>query len=140
MGTIKIRRTKEYNNGFRNIKIFIDGEPAGTISNGETKEFITTPGQHTLTAKIDWASSPDLLVDINENEVKTLKLGSNSKNNWLISVPFVLGIIILHFILSRTIGFNYIGFLLIPTLFIMIYQLSVGRKRQLVLKEDYGIR
>src|SRR5690606_11226385 len=133
MATIKIQRTNEYKNRFRAVKILIDGKQIDTIANGETKEFTTAEGQHKIQAKIDWCSSPDILVILNDNEVKNLQIGSSTKNDWVTTLPFVLLIIVLHFILSKFFNFHYTGLLLIPTFLIMIYQLSIGRNNYLTL-------
>lgn len=74
MATIRIKRTNEYSNLLRDYKILIDGQQVGTIANGETKDFSTTVGQHTVTAKIDWCSSPDVSVDVKENQTIALNV------------------------------------------------------------------
>ena len=72
MATIKIKRKTEWLNWARSYKIFIDGHFVGKIANGETKEFPTTVGQHTVTAKIDLFSSPNIFIDVEINEIKDL--------------------------------------------------------------------
>ena len=131
MATIRIKRTSEYNNGLRDYKIFIDGQQAGTISNGETKDFSSTVGQHLVTAKIDWCSSPDVSVDIKENQTMNLKVGG-FKNGQLL-MPIGLGLIILHLILSTFIDFEYTIFLFIPLPGLLVYYLTLGRKKYLTL-------
>ena len=95
MPTIRLKRTSEYNNRMRDYKIFIDGQQIGTIANGETKDFPTTVGQHIVTAKVDWCSSPDISVDINDNQTKNLKVGGFRNGQFL--MPIGLGLIVLHF-------------------------------------------
>ena len=133
MAMIKIQRKSEYYNKLRDDKIFIDGQQVGTIANGETKEFAAKDGQHTVTAKIDWCSSPDILVDIKDNETKNLNVGGFKKGNWL--MPLGLVVLVLHFILSKTIGFNYAIFLLVPTSLLLVYYLTIGRHKYLILHE-----
>jgi len=133
MATIKIQRTSEYNNRMRDYKIFIDGQQVATIANGETKDFATTAGQHTVTAKIDWCSSPDISINIGDNETKNLKVGGFKNGNWL--MPLGLGIIVLHVILSKTMDFDYAIFLLAPTFLLLVYYLTLGRKNYLTLNE-----
>lgn len=133
MATIKIQRTSEYNNRMRNYQIFIDGQKTGIIANGQTMEFTTSPGQHTIMAKIDWCSSPDLLIHINDNETKNLKVGSFKHANWI--MPIGAGIIALHFILKMTMGFNYVLFLVFPVSLILLYYITFGRKKFLTLTE-----
>lgn len=51
MNTVRITKCDEYTNRFRNIHIIIDGKTAGTIANGETKDFDAAPwnsGNHLL--------------------------------------------------------------------------------------------
>lgn len=67
MATIKLQRTSEYINRMRDYHILIDGQKVGTIANGETKEFETTNGQHSLIAKIDWCSSPEINLNIDQS-------------------------------------------------------------------------
>lgn len=133
MATIRIKRTNEYNNCMKDYKIFIDGQQAGIIKNGETKEFSALPGQHTLTAKIGWCSSPDLSFEMNENEVKSFKAGGFKNGNWI--MPLTGGIIALHFILKLATNSNYTIFLVIPAFLLLIYYITIGRKKYLILTE-----
>ena len=133
MVKIKIQRNDEFSNRMRNYKIFIDGKEAGIIANGETKEFETVAGQHTVTAKIDWCSSPDILINIGHNETKNLKVGGFKYGNWL--APLGIGIIVLHLILSNTIDFKFTLLLLVPAFLLLVYYLSFGRRKYLTLRE-----
>ena len=133
MATIRLKRTSEYNNRIRDYEIFIDGQQVGTIANGETKDFPTTEGQHTVTAKIDWCSSPNISVDINDNKTKNLKVGSFRYGQIL--MPIGLVIILLHFILLKFADFEYIIFLDAPLFLLFIYYLTIGRKKYLTLEE-----
>jgi hypothetical protein len=133
MATIRLKRTSEYNNRMRDYKIFIDGQQIGTIANGETKDFPVTVGQHIVTAKVDWCSSPDLSVDINDNQTKNLKVGGFRNGQFL--MPIGLGLIVLHFILSRFTDFEYTIFLVAPLFLLLVYYLTIGRKKYLTLDE-----
>ena len=133
MATIRLKRTSEYNNRMGDIKIFIDGQQVGTIANGETKDFPSTVGQHNLTAKIDWCSSPDISIELKENQTKNLKVGG-FKNGQLL-LPIGLGLIVLHFILSKFADFDYTIFLVAPLFLLVVYYLTIGRKKYLTLDE-----
>ena len=133
MATIRLKRTSEYNNRMRDYKIFIDGQQVGTIANGETKDFPSTVGQHILTAKIDWCSSPDISIELKENQTKNLKVGG-FKNGQLL-LPIGLGLIVLHFILSKFADFDYTIFLVAPLFLLVVYYLTIGRKKYLTLDE-----
>ena len=133
MATIRLKRTNEYNNRMRDYKIFIDGQQVGTIANGETKDFPTTVGQHTVTAKIDWCSSPELLIELKENQTSNLKVGGFKYGKIL--MPVGLGLIVLHFILSKFADFDYTIFLVAPLFLLLVYYLTIGRKKYLTLEE-----
>ena len=98
MATIKIQRTSEYINSLRNYRIFIDGQKIGTIANGKTKEFEITAGRHSIVGKIDWCSSPELTVDLNDNDTKTFLIGGFKNGNWI--MPITIGVIVLCFVLT----------------------------------------
>jgi hypothetical protein len=133
MATIKIQRTSEYNNRMRDYKIFVDGQQVGTISNGQTKEFTILAGRHRVAARIDWCSSPDVSITVQDNETKNLKVGGFKNGNLL--MPLGLGIIVLHFILKSMMGFNYAIFLVVPIFLLLVYYLTIGRKKYLTLIE-----
>ncbi len=133
MATIIIKRTSEFNNRFRNYQLFVDDKKIGTIENGQTKEFETTPGQHTLVAKIDWCSSPETSLTLNETDKKELTVGGFKNGNWI--MPIAMGTVSLHFILKAAFNFNYAIFLVIPAFFLLVYYLTVGRKKYLALTE-----
>jgi hypothetical protein len=133
MATIRIKRTSEYNNRLRNYKIFIDGQQVGTIANGETIDFPSTVGNHFVTAKIDWCSSPEISIDVKENHTNTLKVGGFKNAQFL--VPLGFGLFILHIILSIFMSFDYIIFLVLPIFFLQVYYITFGTKNYLTLEE-----
>lgn len=136
MATIKLQRISEYNNRMRDYKIFIDGLQVGTIANGETKEFATTAGQHSVSAKIDWCSSPDISINTDDNETKNLQVSGFKNGNWL--MPIAGGIIALHFILKMAFDIEYTIVLVIPVFILLLYYLTFGRNKYLTLTEVYG--
>ena len=133
MATISIQRRKEYINGARSYKIFIDGQKAGTIANGETRQFNTTAGQHTVTAKIDWCSSPDMVVNTDDTTIKTLTVSGFKNSNRMMRIAG--GIIALHFTLKLAFNIDYLVYLLFPVFIFYAYILSFGRKKYVMLTE-----
>ena len=133
MATIIINRTSEYNNRLRDYQIFLDGKKIGVIANGQTKEFETTAGRHTIIAKIDWCSSPEMAVTLNDLEKKELTVGGFKNGNWI--MPVAMGIIVLDFILQPAFHFEYGIVLIIPAFILLLYYLTIGRKKYLTLKE-----
>lgn len=145
MAKIKIQRSSEYNNKMRSIQLLVDGKQIGVIGDGETKEFTVKEGQRILKAKIDWCSSPEVLSNVDSAEVKHFKIESFAQrsqlNKLLNSVYLVLIIVVLHFILAKTMDFYYMAILLLPPFIFMLYYLTMARKKYLTLKEiDDGIR
>ena len=133
MPTIRIQRTSEFQNLLRDYKLVIDGYEVGRIANGETKDFTTSIGQHTVTAKIDWCSSNDLVVDVRDNEVKILKLSGFKNDKWLFAIIFV--IMMLNLVLSVTFKFDIRVSLIFILFLLFLYTITIGRKKYLLLKE-----
>lgn len=133
MAIIKIERKSRYINAMRNYKIYIDEQQVGTIANGETKEFETTAGEHTVVAKIDWCSSPLRLLDLKQDEVKMMSVDGFKNSSWIMRIAGLL--IVLHFILKLTMNVDYTIYLLIPALLLLGYYITIGRTKYLSLTE-----
>lgn len=133
MATIILNRTSEYVNRLRNYGVYIDGKKVGTIANGETKKFNVSPGQHSIVNKIDWCSSPTVTINISDDEVKSFKVGGFKNANWLMPTAFI--VIVLSYIVNSKYGFKYLFYLVIPAFLLLVYYLTVGRKRYLTLTE-----
>ena len=133
MSKLIIQRTSEYNNRLRDYGIYIDGQKIDTISNGQTKEINISPGRHTLFSKIDWCSSPEISFEVVDNETKTFKVGGFKNGNWI--MPLTVGVIVLSYLLKITAGVNYFFYLAIPAFLLLVYYLTIGRKKYLTLKE-----
>lgn len=134
MATIKIRRSSEYINKMRTIKILVDGKEIGSIADGETKEFTTPEGQHKIEAKIDWCGSPELSFNIKDTEIKYLTVSGYKNSTLIISAALILSVI--HFVLFFGFNINYTAFLFAPLLLMMLYYVTLGRKKYLSLNEN----
>lgn len=77
MPTIKIQRSSEYANRFRNMLLFLDGVEVAKIANGVTIELEVEKGVHTLIAKIDWATSNEVQFEIKEQTLSFELTGTN---------------------------------------------------------------
>ena len=133
MATIKLQRTSEYVNLYRDYHIYLDGEKIGTLSNGETKEFETTDGQHSLIAKIDWCSSPTLTFYVDKLKTKQIKVGGFKYSNWTMIIGFLL--LVLGFVLNYLFDNEWSIFLPIPAFLLLIYYFTLGKNKYLTLKE-----
>ena len=133
MATIKIKRKDELFYASRNYKIFIDGQFVGKIANGATKEFSTTAGRHTVFAKIDWGSSPNVSIDIDTNDTVHLSLGFFKYSGLL----FLSGTVIIPFfpVLKVITGLDNTLYFFIPILLLTFYCVTFGRKKFLTLSK-----
>jgi hypothetical protein len=138
MATIILNRTSEYVNRLRNYGVYIDGKKVGTIANGETKDFVVTPGHHSIVTKIDWCSSKTINFDISNDELKEFRVGGFKNAKWL--VPTGLIVIVLSYIVNLRYGFEYLFYLVVPAFLLLVYYLTVGRKRYLTLTETKAER
>jgi len=134
MATIKIKKASEWDYMVRYFKIFIDGQFVGTVASGKTKEFPTTAGQHTVTTKIGWFSSPNISININTDETKYLTISNYKYERWFMPViflPFCL------FPMLRTIlEVSLAIYLLLQTpTFILLFYLITIRKKYFTLSE-----
>ncbi|HWI92725.1 MAG TPA: hypothetical protein VNT20_15720 [Flavisolibacter sp.] len=134
MATIILNRTSEYINRLRDYLVYIDGKKVGTISNGEIKEFNVPSGQHSMVTKIDWCSSQTVTFDVSEDEVKNFNVGGFKNARWL--MPTGLIIIVLSYFANLLFDIEYLFYLVIPSFLIMVYYMTVGRKRYLTLTEE----
>ncbi len=137
MAKIIIKRSSEWNSKAREIGIYINGEKRGTIGDGEVNEYEVERGIHKVFAKIDWCGSQKIEVKVDENQTKILGLSSWSKNfTWFL----ILGILIscMFPLLRNEFAINLPEFLLlipIIVLLLILYYITFGRKRYLVLEE-----
>ena len=61
----------------RSYKIEVDGTVLTTLKNGESKTFEVEPGERTIIAKIDWASSAPVVTALDQDEVLHLAVGND---------------------------------------------------------------
>jgi hypothetical protein len=77
LALLKIVRDSGYADRLRAYKVVVDGNTAGEIRNGETKEFPVSSGQHDLSLKIDWCGSKTIRFTIADGEMLTFDAKSN---------------------------------------------------------------
>jgi hypothetical protein len=128
-----IIRNSEYVNRLRTYGIYLDGVKLGNVANGDSKEFDVPAGQHEVLAKIGWCTSPTISFEVKEEQAKTYEVSVFPGANWLIWTS--IGILVLHFFLSFTIHFSYTIYLIAPAFFVLIYYMTIARKKYLSIKE-----
>lgn len=77
MATLRITRDKGYADLVRTYIVMVDGKKIGELRNGESKEFAISPGDHSITAKIDWCSSKTLRFHVKDGDTLSFDICSN---------------------------------------------------------------
>jgi hypothetical protein len=139
MAIITIKRPSLNQMVMKDYKIFIDRQQVGTIYNGEIKELNITNGQHKISLKVGWRSSPEITIETTENKITILKVGIFKPKNRMLRI--ILGItptiFLLYYILKLVFHyeFKYMLFLIIPSILLSIIYSTLGRKKYLTLEE-----
>lgn len=128
MSRITITRRREWNNRFRKVGIYLDGEKIGEIANGETRSFDIHPGLHQLRARIDWCGSRQVEFGITQGERRYFSIESFRFGRMI--APIVVGIVLLN------IFYKYAVWLMLPVFLFLLYFLTLGRNDYLRLKEE----
>ncbi|MEE4197687.1 MAG: hypothetical protein V2I54_08590 [Bacteroidales bacterium] len=138
MAKLIIKRKKEWNNRARKFRLYIDGEKIDHIGNGEIKEFELDSGKHTVTAKMDWMSSPEFEVELYGDKSKTIEISTYKLGRYLI--PFLFGLLVLALVLEHVfhVEVRFLFYFFIPPLLVSIYYSTFGRKKFIEIKE-WGI-
>ena len=77
MGSLSIVRDSGYADRLRAYKIVLDGSSIGEIRNGETKQFEISPGEHELSATIDWCRTPAVRFQSSADQNLKFQVSSN---------------------------------------------------------------
>jgi hypothetical protein len=135
MGKLILSRKKEWQNKARKFRIYIDGKKIDTIANGEIKEIEIEPGKHKLILKIDWCSSPEVDIEISEEKSTMMETSGYKLGNWVTLIMALLfgAFFTIKIFLDKDI--EELVYLIIPFFLIILYYLTFGRKKYIVLKE-----
>lgn len=139
---IVLRRSSEWINRARKLQVFIDGQQAGTISNGGTEDFRVDHGQHTISCKVDWCCSRDFNFTAND-ETTYLFVQSGMKYYWLVAIP-LFAVLALNFYYvfgagGRPVWMDYLLIIVaLPALLYLLYYVTFGRKDYLIISKDDG--
>ena len=128
---IKIKRTSQWNNKYREIELYSNVNKIGSIRDGETKVFNIDSNSRMIYAKIDWCRSKSIKLDQNQETVQCFQLSSYKFGAWFL--PTILVIILLHFIVTTHYGLNSNYFVWIAGLLCLYpaYYLTIGKNRYL---------
>ena len=96
MSTITINRPKSYVGMIRKMKILIDEQEVGTLSNGESMTIDLAAGQHELVCKVGKLEQPARFsFAINTGEEKIFDVGFKNLISYLMIIIAILLILIL---------------------------------------------
>ena len=137
MPKIIIHRKNDWFIRSRVFEIYMNGQRIGYISNGETKEFEVTVGQHKLKIKMGRFGSKDYNYTIYSKEIKLFtisrdKVRSNVILILMIIAAIVQSILTMRFRSPHITTFFFTAFL---TLLVIYYQ-TIGRYTYLIIKES----
>lgn len=133
--TIRITRNDESINRFMAYGIYVDDKKIGAISNEETVQVKVVPGRHTIYARLDWCYSPTLTFDVKAGDTRTFNVNSLKNTNLLMIALFLV-------VLYNTLRFLFdidnprLIVLTFPAILVLLYFLTLGRKKYLSLSED----
>ncbi|HSU26781.1 MAG TPA: hypothetical protein VLJ68_00245 [Chitinophagaceae bacterium] len=140
---IIVRRKGEWMNRLKSYKVSIDGNIAGSVSNGNAEEFAVEPGLHKIRCKVNWCGSEELSIDLREGEKAYLEVKSGMKYYYVLAIPVLA--VILYKLYLKIAGIkapDYIYYailvLAIPVFAYLIYYLTAGRNKYLSLGKDSG--
>ncbi|TXE02272.1 hypothetical protein [Algoriphagus aquimarinus] len=135
MAKLIIERTSEWNNGLRDIGIYLDGEKIAVIGNGEIKDFEIKSGEHTLKSKIDWCGSETLTINLSDNEIKKIELSGFKLGKFMLPIAAMISIIFFTFKEKLILHPILLMLLILPFLFYVTYHFTLGRNKYLRLEE-----
>ena len=138
---IILTRKKSINNRLRSFFVLIDGQKAGAIANGQTEEFVVTPGIHKIECRVNWTGSQTFEVNVREGESEYLQVRSGMKffGIFLAMVLLIFGAQ-LYFRFTKTIVPQYFDTVRLVAAALVIayflYYLTLGRKQYLIIDKD----
>ena len=138
---IILSRPREWFNQTRTFRLWIDGSDAGSIRNGHVETVMLEPGSHTLQCRLAWYGSQEVRLTLEPGETAWYRVRNGMKYYWHSFIILLLGIslnlLLVNRLDERPIWAPLVELVLIlPALIYMLYYMTLGRKRYLVLEED----
>lgn len=137
MPKITIVRPHEWANQAKNINIYIDGKKATRVGINQTVQIDLSAGKHKVVLNQRWAGgSKPLVVDLSDNEDKTLKMSSFSYGFLIAPFLYIIVSSFYHTVLSSVGFIDYLlgNALVVLLLYILLY-FTLFRTRFLKLEE-----
>ena len=138
---IVVSRQKEWFNRSRSFRIWIDGIESDIIGDGGTISFWVAPGDHKIQCRLAWYGSQEIRMHLAPGETNWFKVRNGMKYYWHSFVVLLIGIVLNLTAVGqddeRPLWAPLIELILIlPALFYMLYYMTLGRKKYLILEED----
>jgi hypothetical protein len=89
MTDLVLRRSAGFRDILRAYRIFVDGRKVGKINRNSEIRIPVSAGKHTVQLKIDWCSSPELVVSVPAELPTVLECGPNFETSYV--YPFTTG-------------------------------------------------
>jgi hypothetical protein len=80
--TIWVRREQDGGGLLRRIRVLLDGNLVAELRMGESAQVQVGDGRHVLQAKMDWVSSPPLVLECAPGEVRRVKVALPGSALW----------------------------------------------------------
>ena len=135
MAKLVVTRSSEWMNMGRSLRLYMDGQKLGTISNGDTKQFDLADGTHVFKAKIDWCGCREYTFTVTGNEIKEVTV--SSFGYYIHFVTIFSGLLSLHFLLNWLFDFYYLVWIIAIYLPTLCYYFTFGRNRFLLVREQH---
>ncbi len=136
MAQLIITRKSEFINSLTDFSIYLNEEKIGTISNGESEEFIIPEGTNSLKVKNDWYGSK--VLKINAGNEQTISVSISSLWPGHIFKFFISFIVVVQILFREFIRNHYLlkyTFLILSiiTVIAVVYYLTFGRNKYIEL-------
>ena len=138
---IILNRPAQWQNRMRSYRVLIDGVESGTIRNGSAEEFPLEAGGHRIQCKFAWYSSPEFNLTAEEGRIEYLVVKSGIRYYWPVVAVLFAGLLANQWA-SRVMAERSPGIfilqlvLIVPSLLYLLYFMTFGRSRCLLIEED----
>ena len=138
---IILARPREWFNQTRSFRIWIDGNEIGEIRNGSSETVMLEPGTHILQCRLAWYGSQEIRISLESGETSWFRVRNGMKYYWHSFIILLLGIslnlLAVNRMDERPLWAPLMDLVLIlPALIYMLYYMTLGRKKYLILEED----
>lgn len=138
---ILLRRPKAWLNQSRPFKVYIDELERGMIDNEGLEAYEVEPGTHSFQCKVAWYYSQDLKLNLGAGETTYLRVSNGMKYYWhsflILLVGISLNIMAVRQDTEKPLWALLVEMaLILPAVSYMLYYMTIGRRKYLVLEED----